>query len=330
MDLTFLVAGAVPRKNASKLPSGQKMEKARLVELNWNKKTCTVKVDYYNPPKHLYPDINPEIKFNAFSVYDNLIYAPCTNEILVFEYPSYKLLQRISLPVFNDLHHVNIIDGKIYVVSTGLDFVIVLNKSSLEPEKYINVLGNNTWDRFNQDTDYRKINSTKPHDSHPNYVFKFNENIWVSRFHQKDIVNLYNFSDNYLINDEGIHDGKLIDNYLYFTGVDGKVIIFDITSLKIKEVIDLNKIENAKGALGWARGICVRDNVAFVGFTKLRPTSFTKNIKWATKKYMNNFLNMPTNTRIVAYDLKNKVKIDEFVFDLKDISMLANFEIIYG
>ena len=82
------------------------------------------------------------------------------------------------------------------------------------------VLGNNAWDRFSHSVDYRKV-STKPHLSHPNFVFEISDDVWVTRLRQRDAICLTRPAEPININLERPHDGLLHESLLYFTTVDG-------------------------------------------------------------------------------------------------------------
>ena len=49
-----------------------------------------------------------------------------------------------------------------------------------------NVLGEDPWAWFSQNVDYRKVDSTKPHQSH--FVFPLGEEVWATRFSRKDAI----------------------------------------------------------------------------------------------------------------------------------------------
>ena len=91
--------------------------------------------------------------FKSGTLVGDLLYA-CTNtEILVFRLPSFEQLNYISLPCFNDLHHVmHCRDGTLLVANTGLDMVVRITPDGALVEEW-NVLGEPAWQRFSQDID---------------------------------------------------------------------------------------------------------------------------------------------------------------------------------
>ena len=88
------------------------------------------------------------------------------------------------------------------------------------------------WTRFNRSTDYRKVESTKPHKSHPNFVFELDGDIWVTRFHQRDAIALNSSGKSIAIGVEKPHDGLVRGDRIYFSVVDGKIVIVNRHSLK--------------------------------------------------------------------------------------------------
>src|SRR4029077_21166495 len=110
--------------------------------------------------------------------------------------------------------------------------------------------------RFNPDNDYRKV-STKPHRAHPNFVFYLETELWATRFHQGDAISLERPERSIRVSDERIHDGVVHENHIYFTSVDGKVIIADAGSLKVVEALDLTTLHEDRAVLGWCRAILV-------------------------------------------------------------------------
>lgn len=73
------------------------------------------------------------------------------------------------------------------MVNTGLDMVVRVTPEGRVLEEW-DVLLEPAWQRFSRDIDYRKIVSTKPHRSHPNFVFELGDEVWVTRFEQRDAI----------------------------------------------------------------------------------------------------------------------------------------------
>lgn len=288
------------------------------------KKAAVVKVaggqvksvlEYKSPPEHCC-DNSPSIVFKAASIVGNRVYLCTQTEVLICDFPSFAIRKIISLPIFNDLHHVAVaLDGRLFVAVTGLDAV-----AELEPDGTLlrlqSVAENSVWNRFSKTTDYRKVATTKPHLSHPNFVFFLDGEPWVTRFQQRDAVPLYrttNSKTSILLGSEGAHDGRVSTGYVYFTAVNGFVLRFDLTTQKM-QTFDLNAFRNPYPGhpLGWCRGIHPVDvRTAWVGFSRIRYTPLRQNLDWARRGFRHADRHPPAPTRIACYDLLAGTLLEE-------------------
>ncbi len=305
----FLVTGGLQRKDACLRGEGHRFEKARLLAVDYDAGETRILIDYEGVPE-FYPEETPNILFTAATLSGDKLYLCSETEIFVYSYPSMTLQKKTSHPFFQNVHHVTPVLGYIAVASTGLDLVVLLDQATLEPVKFINPLGKDPWHRFSSEVDYRKVNSTKPHDVHPNFVFENDDQIWVTRFNQRDAVCIDDPSKRIDIGIERIHDGHVIDDYVYFTSVNGCIVVANRFTYKVEEIIDLNLIEKKDIPLGWCRGMALIDGIAYVGFSRLRKTAIKENINWALK-YLG--VGRMLDTRISAYDLTDKKKVGEMV-----------------
>lgn len=98
--------------------------------------------------------------------------------------------------------------------------------------------------------DYRKVFTTKPHQSHPNFVFHIGKNIWTTRCLQKDAICLTRPNQQIQIGGEKVHDGIVFGGSIYFTQVNGQVVTVDIHTLRVKKVFNLNNCTNTSNNLG--------------------------------------------------------------------------------
>src|SRR5262249_27778508 len=134
------------------------------------------------------------------------------------------------------------------------------------------VLGQPLWARFSRTLDYRKISTTKPHLSHPNYVFEAGDSLFVTRFEQKDAVSLGDQRRRIQAESGFHHDGSVFGEKVYFTSVNGCVASVDWRSGE-SHIVDLNMIIKPPHGrpLGWCRGLKVySDSRLVVGFSRLR------------------------------------------------------------
>lgn len=300
MNRLYISGGRQRRTVFRRLEEWQSSEEALLIELDPATNQSLPRIEYVSPPEVCAAEL-PAILFKSASLQDHKIYACTSTEVLVYQLPSFSLLHYISLPCFNDLHHVCPTQrGTLLVAVTGLDMVIEITTEG-EMVREWSVLGGDPWQRFSRQIDYRKIASTKPHQSHPNHVFELGSDVWVTRLEQRDAVCLTSPARRIEIAIQRPHDGYVFRDKIYFTTVDGHVLIASRESLQIETTIDLNSMSNQTGqVLGWCRGVLpVDERKLWVGFTRVRPTRFVENVAWI--KHGGNYRHQPSH--LALYDL---------------------------
>ncbi len=308
MSDLYVVGGAWRGSLFKKIEEWHSCKRALIVRLNPGTKAAETLVDYVSP-ESVCPAESPSILFKSASILDDRLYVCTPTEVLVYEFPGFELLHYISLPCFNDVHHVCPgADGTVLVADTGLDLVVEVSLQG-EVLREWNVLGDDTWKRFSREIDYRRVPETKPHKSHPNHVFRLGDEIWVTRFEQRDAISLTQPGRRIDIGVQRPHDGHVAGDWIYFTTVDGHLAVANRITLKVEEVIDLNAIDNKDQlVLGWCRGVAkVDETKAWVGFTRIRSTRFKENLLWVKQ----GFEIRKKPTRVALYDLERKQCIDE-------------------
>ncbi|GGH81497.1 hypothetical protein JOD43_001126 [Pullulanibacillus pueri] len=280
----------------------RQFQKGKILKVDLENMHVQPCLDYVSP-QNVCPEPDPSILFKAGTVEGNRLYTCTQTEVIVYSLPDFKQLHYISLPCFNDLHHVRPSkDGNLLVVSTGLDLVLKINYEGDVLEEW-NVLGKDPWVRFSKNIDYRKVPTTKPHEAHPNYVFELNGHVWATRCLQKDVICLTDPSKRIYIGKALIHDGVVVGNFIYFTRVDGTVVIVDARTYRIRAIRDLTKFTNYNKPLGWCRGIQVlNNNKVIIGFSRLRPSNSAGNEGEGRSRAGYGVL----PTRVACYDLKKK------------------------
>jgi hypothetical protein len=276
----------------------------------------------YETPLNARAEAASSILFKAGSLEGNKLYACTSTEVLIYDVPQFRCTGYISLPCFNDLHHVRPTpDGNILAANTGLDMVVEFTPEGRVLREW-NVLSGDPWERFSPSVDYRRVETTKPHPSHPNHVFFLEEQIWVTRAQQKDAVCLTGGNRRISIGGEFIHDGLVFGGLIYFTGVDGRLILVDQKSLQIVEVIDLNTIDgHDHSPLGWCRGLWTADGRhVWVGFTRVRKTKFMENVNWV--KHAGKGAGRPA--RIALYDIVAKECVKEIDVEQYGLNVVFN------
>lgn len=255
-------------------------------------------LEYVSPPEVCAPE-EPAILFKSCTVRQGKLYACTQTEVLIYSLPGFTREHYISLPCFNDLHHVVPTPaGTLLVANSGLDMALELSLEGDVLHEW-SALGEDPWTRFTRHLDYRRL-STKPHASHPNQIFLLDEEVWVTRFQQRDAYSLSRPGRRIAISIERPHDGHLHAGRLYFTTVDGHVVVVNPGSLAVEEIINLPAI-HGDTLLGWCRGVLVHGDLAWVGFSRLRPTRFREHVSWAKNSFRRE---MPTHLSL--YDLARR------------------------
>lgn len=327
------VLGGRAKKTSRKKYEWEHFEKGVILRVDTDTHAVESVVEYVSPPDAC-PDKGPSLIFKAGSLEDGLLYACTQTEILVYGIPDFDVQKYISLPLFNDIHHVTPTrEGTLLVAVTGLDMVIEMSMEGNVLREW-DTLGEPLWQRFSRDVDYRKVPTTKPHKSHPNFVFLVDGEIWVTRCIQKDAVCMNAEKKDIKIAIELPHDGVLFGDKLFFTTVDGHIVIADCRTQEIVEVVDIRSIVQSDRPLGWCRAIkVIGDDRVIVGYSRLRPTTIEKNVQWVKRQVKTmtgikgNFSSLPSMpTRVSCVDLTKKQIIWDI--NLEDHGMNAVFSIL--
>ncbi|MBU8869984.1 MAG: hypothetical protein KOO60_03805 [Gemmatimonadales bacterium] len=269
----------------------------------------------YSTPIEIRPeDPKANIVFKAGSIAKGNLVVCTQTEILTYSLPDFRQIGYASHPWLNDVHHVKVNgDGNFLVANTGLDLVLELTPAGKLVKEWSTLVDENPWDRFDREKDYRRVVTTKPHHSHPNYVFEHGDDLWVSRFVQRDAFCLTNPSKRINIGLEKIHDGVVVGDQVTFTTVDGHVAVADLLSCKVLRVYDLNKITGNDKTLGWCRGLHILDeDRVLVGFSRLRPSKFRENVRWVKFKAGMRKDAGKLPTRVVCFNLEKQTIEGEF------------------
>ena len=313
MSKLYLTGGELRRSTFFKLEEWQSSQKAVILELDLDTKSSRSFVEYVSPPEVRAPEL-PAILFKSATLHGGKLYACTSTEVLVYSVPDFRLLHYVALPCFNDLHHVcPTPQGTMLVVVTGLDMVVEVTCDGKLLREWSVLQGTNPWARFSRDIDYRRVPTTKPHHSHPNYAFQLDDEVWVTRFEQRDAISLTHPGRRIDIAVQRPHDGHVLGNSIYFTTVDGHIVVANRKTLKVETVYDLNAMtmnRETQQPLGWCRGLAVVDDRHFwVGFTRVRPTRFRENLTWLRTAGTSDELLLPTHLSL--YDLHRGREVDQ-------------------
>ena len=277
--------------------------------------TC---LEYLSPPEAA--GDNDPILFKSGTAEGGRLYLCTQTELLVYDLPDFELANYISLPYFNDVHHVRPApNGNLLVANSGLEMVVELTPAG-DTVRAWNVLGEDPWRFVSPEVDYRRGISTKPHRAHPNYVFCVGDDVWATRFEQKDAVCLTQPGRSIDIGLERVHDGVLYDGRLYFTTVNGYLVIANPDNCRVEETINLNALHEEDTLLGWCRGVLLDGHRAWIGFSRIRPTRFRETLSWVRQGFRRS---LPTH--IACYDLISQELLAEI--NLEEQGLNAVFSI---
>jgi hypothetical protein len=321
MGCLYVVGGQ--QRAARTLLDGQQdwngYERGLVVVLDPDTGRADVCLDYVSPPEVCRPH-DPAISFQAGTIQDDKLYLCTETEVLVYRLPHFEQLAYVSLPIFNDLHHVRPTpQGTVLVANAGLEQILEITLDGVVVTAW-HVLGEQPWDHVQPGVDYRMV-STKPHRSHPNFLPGQNSDVWVTRFHQGDAVCLTDSKRHIPLSDERIHDGVLHNGRFYFTSVTGKVLVASPDSLRVEEVIDVTAMHPPDVLLGWCRSIHIDRNLLWLGFSRIRPTRLRENVSWVMRGFKRA---MPTH--IACYDLTKGECVAEI--DLEPAGLNAVYSIL--
>lgn len=327
MSILYVTGGRQRKRMFNRIVEEWNLYEAALIlRIDVERDTSEVCVEYTSPPEVCANSEAPSFLFKSGTLSGDKLYVCTSTEVLVYSVPDFVRVGYISMPCFNDLHHVSLTStGNLLVVNTGLDMVVEVTPGGKLLREW-DVLGGDPWKTFSREVDYRKIASTKPHKSHPNHVFQTGDDVWVTRAIQRDCVSLTESHHKIEFSGEYVHDGQVYNGKFYFTQVDGRVPIVDREKLKLEQIVDLNRIDNNENAiLGWCRGVLPIDQRrAWIGFTRVRKTEFRENINW-----VKNLLRASEKpTHLALYDLAAEKCLKEIDVERHDMNVI--FSIFSG
>lgn len=300
----ILVTGGRQRADAHFRDEWHQYREARILRLDPRTGEAEVVVRYTSPEEARPPE-QPSHVFKSATLSGGRLYACTQTEVLIYRVPSMEQVGYLSLPCFNDLHHVRPgQDGNLLVAVTGLDLVVEVSLDGELIRSWSVLEDEEPFDRFDRTVDYRRVATTKPHRSHPNFLIEHRGELWVSRFEQRDAISLSDLRRRIAIDQERPHDGLNRGRRAYFSTVDGHLVLADLEAAAVERMVDLNAIDGRGLALGWCRGVRpLTDDLVLVGFSRLRPSRFRENLRWVKHRLGQRATAGDLPTRIALYDL---------------------------
>jgi hypothetical protein len=282
---------------------------------------ASICADYVSPLEARGAD--DPVLFKSGTIVNDRLFVCTQTEVLIYALPKFERVGYVSLPSFNDVHHVRPTpEGNLLVANSGLEMVLELSMVG-EVIREWNVLGEEPWGQFSRKIDYRKGVNLKPHRAHPNYVFYLGDEPWVTRFELRDAISLVDQSRRIDIGIERVHDGVREGDFIYFTTVNGYVVVVQAQTLKTEAVVNLNAMNDEDILQGWCRGLTFDGPHAWIGFSRIRPTKFREAVSWVRIGFTKS---LPTH--VACYNLGKQQRIDEF--DMEACGLNAVFSIFPG
>ena len=106
------------------MDSWYEYQKGVALTLDTETREVAVATEYVSPPGTC-PVEDPAILFKSGTLVDDKLYLTTQTEVLVYRVPSFERVAYVSLPMFNDVHHVRPTPaGNLLVANTGLDNVV--------------------------------------------------------------------------------------------------------------------------------------------------------------------------------------------------------------
>ena len=187
-DRPLYVLGGRQRSDRALLDSGAWYGYGMAVILKIDGSGVTTAMEYTSRPGSYGP--RDAVLFKSASVVGDRMYCTTQTEVLVLALPDFTEIAYISLPIFNDVHHVVPTEsGTLLVAVSGLELVVEVTLDGDVVREW-NVLGEDSLVTHPRSVDYRQGVDLKPHRAHPNYVFFVDGEPFATRFELRDAISL--------------------------------------------------------------------------------------------------------------------------------------------
>jgi len=321
MSLVYVIGGK-QRKRTIGVREWSQYERAVAVAIDPTSGAQITKLEYVSPETNRPAIDHSSVLFKSAHFESSRLHLCTQTEILTATIPDLRIESVLSSPLFNDVHHVLPTDrGTRLVAVTGLDLVVEIDQNGGVVNEW-NTCDQPTWERFSKSIDYRKILTTKPHLAHPNYLFTVNDEYWVTRFENRDAFCLNSPKKSIKILDERPHDGVVYKESVYFTTVDGRVVVFNLKDFSRIAIYDLSSWIEGEKIPGWCRGLhVINDSFVIVGFSAIRPTKAHENLLWLKNRFSGGSSMQTAPTHIALFNLKKKelcwaLELEQFGLDV--------------
>ncbi len=327
--MKLLVTMAVPSRDLAGMAEGHEGTSfvgARIEIIDWETKQCAKTIDYTPPSENLGEGCS--VRFTGGCPFQGQWLQTSGTELVIYDLKDWSVKKVISHPSFHDLHGAAVLGEEIVLVNTGLEMFQILDAEG-NIVREVNLASLATWERFDRSVDYRSVASTKPHEVHVNHAFRIDGEWWATRCLKSDAININNPEDRFDIKVGNPHDGIIRGDFIYFTTTNAHLVIANVATRRVEDLIDLNKLNEGGRKIGWCRGIEVDGDHAYVGFSRLRRSKWAgafhaaKDMYWGRKR----------KSHIERIDLKKKELIDSYDYETDGSSAifsLMKYERVLG
>ena len=144
------IAGGQQRRNAAWREEWHHYEKALLVRLDTETGRAERVLEYVTPDEACAAGEVPGILFKSGAREGNTLYLCTQTEVMGVGLPDLERRFYLSLPCFNDVHHVCPTSrGTLLVACTGLDLVVEVTREGEVRNEWA-VLGGDPWEKFSR------------------------------------------------------------------------------------------------------------------------------------------------------------------------------------
>lgn len=202
-------------------------------------------------------------------LFGDILIATDWSDLHYFNVKKWKYLKSFQKSTFNDLHYIEIFNGKMYVVNTGLDAIEIFD-NPMDPE-FVKMIflfkkNKNIFEHRKLDLKkmYNKEMKVKPHVAHPNCISANGKEIYVTCFGKKqklntgEIINL-NSGKKMTKQNYDCHDGLFYNDKFYTTWTRHSQIL-EFKNLNVKTAPRKLSI----GPRGWWRGMVIENDLAYI------------------------------------------------------------------
>lgn len=319
MSSELLVFGARNHSNPAKQPAWNVYEAGVMLKLRGGEVVDRLEYGGWELDR----EVGISVCFKAATIVGHTAYTCTSTELLEIDLRKLQIVRKTTHRWFNDLHHIARIGDRFFVSGTGTDSVLEFDRDWSFVRRY--PVGDDALvQKHGEDTDFRRIPTTKPHNVHPNFVAEWERQLWVTH-HEAGRVESLTGTRRHHVASNRIHDGIPERGRIWFTAVNGEVITMEPRDGSIV-TFDLNQMTRSDRLLGWCRGIAVLgDSEVLVGFSRLRHTKLRENLKWLGNKLLNQEFALHEPTRIAQYDLQRRN--ETWRVDLEPFGMNAVYSI---